>query len=438
MRKKTFFFSLLLVHSVVFSQNLVINGGAEISPIVGNGWTQVSGDWQQRSANPSPQEGNAYFFAGANAIAELYQDVDVSSDSINIDLGIQTYLFSCYLRSFQQSPVDASKVIVHYKDDSDNVLGTYDTGFSFETNQWVLFTDTRLAPIGTRTIRITLISDRFSGSNNDGYVDNIILQECLATGIDTRTACDSFIWIDGNTYYENNNSATFNIVGGANNLCDSLVTLNLTINHSSSGIDSRTACDSLVWIDGNTYYTNINTATFTIVGGAANFCDSIVTLDLTINEINLPVTQAGTLLTSDEMGANYQWLICPEMTPINGATNQSYNAASNGEYAVIITKNGCSDTSACMSVIGVGVVENNFDNELLLYPNPTNGSFSIDLGATYRTVDISISDITGRLIRSDKFSQEQIINLSIQEPNGVYILTVYSGDKKAIIRLIKN
>ncbi|MFT7085224.1 MAG: hypothetical protein ACJAV5_000939, partial [Vicingaceae bacterium] len=103
-----------------------------------------------------------------------------------------------------------------------------------------------------------------------------------ATGTDTRTECDSLVWIDGNTYYANNNSATFNIVGGAANLCDSLVTLDLTIINSATETDTRTECDSLVWIDGNTYYANNNSATFNIVGGAANLCDSLVTLDLTI------------------------------------------------------------------------------------------------------------------------------------------------------------
>src|SRR5690606_13959419 len=49
------------------------------------------------------------------------------------------------------------------------------------------------------------------------------------TGIDTINSCGSYSWIDGITYTENNSTATFNIEGGAANGCDSLVTLNLTI-----------------------------------------------------------------------------------------------------------------------------------------------------------------------------------------------------------------
>lgn len=102
-------------------------------------------------------------------------------------------------------------------------------------------------------------------------------------GTDMQTACGSLTWIDGNTYTSNNNTATHTIIGGATNGCDSIVTLDLTITNATNGIDTQSSCDPITWIDGNTYSTNNNTATHTIAGGAANGCDSIVTLDLTIN-----------------------------------------------------------------------------------------------------------------------------------------------------------
>uniref|UniRef100_UPI0025DD8AFB T9SS type B sorting domain-containing protein n=1 Tax=uncultured Draconibacterium sp. TaxID=1573823 RepID=UPI0025DD8AFB len=104
-----------------------------------------------------------------------------------------------------------------------------------------------------------------------------------AYGTDVQTACDSYTWIDGNTYTESNNSATYTMVGGAASGCDSIVTLDLTINETAYGTDVQTACDSYTWIDGNTYTESNSTATYTIEGGAASGCDSIVTLDLTIN-----------------------------------------------------------------------------------------------------------------------------------------------------------
>ena len=60
--------------------------------------------------------------------------------------------------------------------------------------------------------------------------------------VDVQTACDSFTWIDGNTYTESNNTATHTIINSDG--CDSVVTLDLTVNYTSSGTDVQTACDS--------------------------------------------------------------------------------------------------------------------------------------------------------------------------------------------------
>ncbi|MGV3610852.1 MAG: ELWxxDGT repeat protein [Fluviicola sp.] len=98
------------------------------------------------------------------------------------------------------------------------------------------------------------------------------------TGIDIQTACDSYDWIDGNTYTSSTNTPTFMLQNAAG--CDSTVTLNLTITHSTTGTDIQTACDSYDWIDGNTYTSSTNTPTFVLQNAAG--CDSTVTLNLTI------------------------------------------------------------------------------------------------------------------------------------------------------------
>jgi len=97
---------------------------------------------------------------------------------------------------------------------------------------------------------------------------------------DNIDACESYTWIDGVTYTENNDTATFMLqsIHG----CDSLVHLNLRIYHTPQGVfvDTRTACDSLVWIDGNTYYEDNDEAMTTVVTHAG--CDSVVRLNLTV------------------------------------------------------------------------------------------------------------------------------------------------------------
>ena len=99
------------------------------------------------------------------------------------------------------------------------------------------------------------------------------------TGVDVQEHCDTYTWIDGVTYTASNNTATWTLTNAAG--CDSIVTLDLTINNSNTGLDTQVHCDSYTWIDGNTYTTSNNTAIWTLTNAAG--CDSVVTLDLTIN-----------------------------------------------------------------------------------------------------------------------------------------------------------
>jgi hypothetical protein len=257
---------------------------------------------------------------------------------------------------------------------------------------------------------------------------------------EVQTGCDAYTWIDGNTYTSSNNTAMHTLTSSAG--CDSVITLNLVMNTSSAGTDAQTACNNYTWIDGNTYTASNSTATHILVNSAG--CDSVMTLNLTINTVDLSVAQTGALLAANEVGAAYQWLNCPSMTEIDGATSQSYTATVNGDYAVVVSNNECSDTSSCFSVTGVGFIENEFGNEILLFPNPTSGDFSIDLGSSYQTVKITITDINGKVIQTETFNGRQLVNLGITGPAGVYLLLIESGDlstaqegKKALIRLVK-
>ena len=165
----------------------------------------------------------------------------------------------------------------------------------------------------------------------------------------------------------------------------------------------------------------------------------MITLDLTINSVSdLTTTTSGNSISSNNLGATYQWLDCDNNNSvIVGETGQSFVAAANGNYAVELTENGCVDTTSCVSITSVGIVENSFGEVLSIYPNPTSGNFSIDLGAIYESSVVSITDITGKLIDSKTLTQSQILNLSIKEPVGIYFVSIQAGDKKAVIQLVK-
>ena len=90
------------------------------------------------------------------------------------------------------------------------------------------------------------------------------------------STCDSVNWIDGITYTSSNNSATYTLQTAAG--CDSINTLNLTINSTISISDIITACNSYSW-NGVTYN---QSGTYYDSSLTASGCDSISTLNITI------------------------------------------------------------------------------------------------------------------------------------------------------------
>ncbi|MBL7771925.1 MAG: fibronectin type III domain-containing protein, partial [Chitinophagaceae bacterium] len=117
-----------------------------------------------------------------------------------------------------------------------------------------------------------------------------------SSGTTTATACDSYVWSgplgDGNTYTSSTNTAT-NVTTNASG-CPHTETLNLTVNYSSTGTTTATACDSYVWAapfgDGMTYTSSNNTATN--VSTNASGCPHTETLNLTVNYSSTGTTTA--------------------------------------------------------------------------------------------------------------------------------------------------
>jgi hypothetical protein len=221
--------------------------------------------------------------------------------------------------------------------------------------------------------------------------------------------------------------------------CDSVMTINLTLNSPTASAISATICN------GSTY-TAPSGATYTTAGTYVDFiansqgCDSVITIALTVTTVNTAFTDDGNgNCTAAASGATYQWADCtPTFTIIPGATSQNFSIPMNGYFAVIVTQNGCTDTSACQQVILSGIEESAFANNIKMFPNPTNGNYTIDLGSSFSDVVITVTDITGRVVATEREKAAQIINMNIEEPQGVYVVTIKANDKQAVLRLIKN
>ena len=256
-----------------------------------------------------------------------------------------------------------------------------------------------------------------------------------SVGTDIQTACESYLWIDGNTYLASNNTATHTLTNMAG--CDSVVTLNLTINNPTFGTDMQTACNSYLWIDGNIYTTSNNTATHTLTNMAG--CDSVVTLNLTVNNISdVTTTLTDITVTANNSTASYVWLDCDNnFAPIPGETTQSFTPTENGNYAVELSENGCLDTSACVAVTTIGIIENSMTENFIIFPNPTEGVVKIVFENDLEELNVSLFSIEGKLLKSKTFTNSSTITFEIEGSSGVYLLKLNSNNQEATIRVVK-
>ncbi|MCH8330321.1 MAG: SBBP repeat-containing protein [Bacteroidetes bacterium] len=254
------------------------------------------------------------------------------------------------------------------------------------------------------------------------------------TGIDVITACDSLTWIDGITYTNINNTVTHTLTNVAG--CDSVVTLNLTIRKANTGTDVITACDSIIWVDGNTYTSNNNTATHTLTNMSG--CDSVVKLNLTIRTVDASVSVADPIITANTtLGWYYQWLDCDNgYSVINGETSRIFIAPVNGDYAVEVIAWDCIDTSTCITITSLGIQEKLLFNTITILPNPNQGMVTIDLG-NLKEVSIKVFSVIGQLVYNKENINTSVNQFELNEPPGVYFFKISSGGETRHFKIVK-
>jgi type IX secretion system substrate protein len=196
-------------------------------------------------------------------------------------------------------------------------------------------------------------------------------------------------------------------------------------------------CDGDTYIFGTQTLTKAGTYTEIFVSAAG--CDSTVNLTLSLITINTNVTSAGKTLTADIAGAQYQWVDCDNgFASIAGETDQVFVAAQNGNYAVIITYNGCTDTSACYPVTSVGIEDKQFDLDITLFPNPVADNLVIDWGENTGTVELKIMQLNGRLLITETLLNTSKTSIDVSGlVQGFYLIEINIDGNRSIQKFIK-
>jgi hypothetical protein len=177
--------------------------------------------------------------------------------------------------------------------------------------------------------------------------------------------------------------------------CDSTVTVNLTvlILFTAPLLAAAICAGESYELPDGTMVTAANTYVVTL--SSANFCDSVVTVALTVN--SLPTVNLGAdvqtelsayTLDAGSGFASYDWS--------TGATTQTISVTQSGNYSVTVTdNNSCSNSSS----VNVDFVINSISNIKLanfnMYPVPANNMLNIQFSTNEPKVNVLVVNAIG-------------------------------------------
>ncbi|MBI5538523.1 MAG: S8 family peptidase [Bacteroidia bacterium] len=178
------------------------------------------------------------------------------------------------------------------------------------------------------------------------------------------------------------------------------------------------------------------TGSYSLNVANSNWCNSPESSPVWVQVNPLPptptISQNGNQLISDATTGN-QWYLDGNIIP--GATNQTYNITSAGNYYVISTNNGCS-SNISNAIYSINVEEISLNNNFAVYPNPVNHELFIETLKSNSKLKFEIINSIGQIVYSSFVDKKVVVNISYFA-NGIYDLNIYDGQTIYTKRFIK-
>jgi hypothetical protein len=182
-----------------------------------------------------------------------------------------------------------------------------------------------------------------------------------------------------------------------------------------------------------------STNTYIVTGTDANGCKDTAMTTVMAHGVDTSVIVNGATFTSNAILGTCQWLNCSTNILISGALGHDYTATANGSYALVISQNGCSDTSSCYSYLSTGLENTAFDTKVLIYPNPFSSQTTIEIkGFSAGNYQLRIVDLLGREVFKSLTTSSQLQFNREDLQAGIYFIEIGSpstqvGDSGKVI-----
>ncbi|MCE2496267.1 MAG: T9SS type A sorting domain-containing protein [Flavobacteriales bacterium] len=331
-----------------------------------------------------------------------------------------------------------------------HVAVTYTSTVS--VNQVKLYLDGQLEAQGnlTQPVNSSQINNLMIGRRNDGVnyfegdIDEVRVWNIARTQAEIQADMNSEFCSPPTglaVYYKANEG-----VAGGNNAGSTNMPNHVSSNYDGTLMNFALNGSSSNWIAGSSISTGNTTASFQVDGcnqyiapsgqvcdstgiytdviANASGCDSVMTIDVNITDIDVDVTDNGdNTLTANQAGASYQWLNCTQgFAYISGATGQTFVPTQNGQFAVEVTLNGCVDSSSCYNITSIGLPDVE-DEQIAVYPNPAAGRITLEAPAP---VSFEVFDMQGRSIYTVKNPAAKTVIDASEWARGTYLVLIHT------------
>lgn len=180
-----------------------------------------------------------------------------------------------------------------------------------------------------------------------------------------------------------------------------------------------------------------STTTYTVEG--SNSCGTS-SESLTINVSPSPsapiISQSGNdLSVTLQSGESVEWMLNGNVV----GTSSTITMIENGQYTAIITNEfGCSaSTSGNFEMDTTGLNENDLSNQLVIYPNPSNGIVNLKVEGFDSEISLTVVDAIGRVVvTSGVVENNSKIDLS-QFETGIYTFILVTDNGQLIRKVTR-